>query len=92
MIRRSNLPRFLISSGRFLPVMDLILSVGLKRLTSVCQLVDTEVGATTSEGPLEARSSMMARDWIVLPSPMSSARQPPTPQWVRRANQLKPSS
>ena len=50
-------------------------------------LKQTEAGATTSTGPCASRSSRTARAWTVLPSPMSSARQAPTPSSLSRRNQ-----
>ena len=41
-------------AARSLPVRVMMLMVGVKRVTSDCQLVETEVGATTSDGPSAA--------------------------------------
>ena len=66
--------------------------VGANRRASSIQLAHTEVGATTSVGPLGARETATASAWIVLPSPMSSAKQAPAPQAASRAAQRKPSA
>ena len=54
------------------------------------QFITTEVGATTSAGPLAARCSSSARVWMVFPRPISSARIAPAPQCARRAIQVTP--
>ena len=61
---------------------DSVVSDGAKRSISACQLASSEAGATSRCGgaPLRARrlrSSRSASTWMVLPSPMSSARQTP---------------
>ena len=67
-------------------------SVGANRWASETQLAQTLVGAATSVGPWEARCRITARASTVLPSPMSSARQAPTPHSASRASQVKPSA
>ena len=56
------------------------------------QLVQTDVGATTRAGPSAPRATSRASVWIVLPRPMSSARQAPAPQWARRESHANPSA
>ena len=60
--------------------------VGAKRCASLIQFMHTDVGATTSVGPFGARARIRASACKVLPSPMSSARQAPTPQCAKRAS------
>ena len=66
--------------------------VGANRWASETQLAQTLVGAATRVGPCDARCRIRARASTVLPSPMSSARQAPTPHSASRASQVKPSA
>ena len=70
-------------------------SVGVKRAISAFQLANSDAGSTRSDGfapcwPFSADSS--ASTWIVLPRPMSSARQAPRPRLDRNRSQLTPVS
>ena len=62
---------------------------GANRVISRCQLPSSEAGQTTRVGSLRARCRCRAIRVIVLPSPMSSARQPPRPSEVIRSSQAE---
>ncbi len=70
------------------------LSVGAKRAASETQFSATDVGQTRSDGPIASPASRaarsVARNWTVLPSPMSSARQAPSPRVRRNRSQATP--
>ena len=68
---------------------------GANRAASAAQLDTTLVGATIRKGGRPGSASrarqMSARDWSVLPRPMSSARMPPSWCRHRKASQPNPS-
>ena len=62
---------------------------GANRPSSAAQLASSEAGApegyrSDAVAPLRAETSSSDRTWIVLPRPMSSARQAPSPSCVSR--------
>ena len=70
---------------------------GAKRSSSRSQLPTTDIGQTSRVGRLSSgaicrRWSRNAIVWIVLPRPMSSARQPPSPSRASPAIQVSPRS
>ena len=60
---------------------------GVKRAASAVQLPTTAGGAITSAGASPLHASRCASITGVLPRPMSSARQPPSPAWSRNPSQ-----
>jgi len=69
-----------------------------RKLLAHKQQIKKLFGATTSEGRGSAslgcrrlRSAKRASTWTVLPRPMSSARQPPKPNFSRNRSQPRPS-
>ena len=70
-------------------------SVGVNRAISARQLAKSDAGTTSSEARAPPRffsADNSARTWIVLPSPMSSARHAPSPRLDNSHNQPRPVS
>ena len=75
--------------------MNVAASVGAKRAISDFQFASSDAGSTSSDGlppPRFFSADSSASTWIVLPSPMSSARQAPSPRLDRNHSQLTPVS